>query len=485
MRYFLIVGLLFLMTCGAGAELTTPTFSGERALVYKVDLKEGITSTDVPFFIHRALVAAKANRADAIVLDVDTPGGRLDLMMQIRDEIIEVEVPTYAYINKRAISAGSLIAIACDKIVMAPFSSIGGAQVITGTGQALPETVEQKMNSILKSEVRATAKYKNHPVRVCEAFVDRNVEIPGLTPEGEVLTMDQEEATGFEVLADPSDPMSTTTLAAFIAKDVEDLLAKEGYGRANIMHYEMSWSEKLAKFLMSIKGVILLIGLGALFMEAKTPGLGVPGAIGVIALSLFFWSSYLADMAEFFEVILFVLGFGLLMLEIFVIPGFGVAGVAGVVCVIASLVLAMMQLPPADVPGLQLNTGLMNRAIWTVVFVFVGMVPVIWLTAKLLPSTPLFRYLVLDPKVVPPEDAKIREARQPAGTRFQEPLEEKELVGQVGVALTDLRPAGKVKVQGRKIDVVTEGEYVEQGRQVRIIDVHGNISTVESVDENG
>ncbi|MFP4381937.1 MAG: NfeD family protein [Candidatus Sumerlaeia bacterium] len=453
---------------------------GDQYIVYKIELHEDIMSSAVPFFIHRAVEAAKAANADAIVLDLDTPGGRVDLMLQIRDELIDIKIPTYAYINNEAISAGSLLAVTTDKIVMSPVSQIGGAQVIAGM-QEMPEKIERKMTSILKSGVRSTAKYKGHPVRICEAFVDSEIEIPGLVPKGEVLTMDQDEAVSVEGLVDPDDPTSSKTLAAFIAEDIETLLQQEEIWPAEILSYELSWSETMAKWLMRFKPLLLLIGLGALFLEVKTPGVGVPGAVGVIALALFFWGAYLADLANYLEMILFVLGFALLALEIFVIPGFGVAGVSGIALIITSLILAMFKLPPPDVPNLETNIPMLTRAIWTVVITFAALVPLIIIMAKMLPSAPIFRNLILNPDAV---TASFEEDRlHQVGMNLRPRKADKELIGEIGKALTDLRPAGTAVVGDERLNVVTEGEYIDAGAKVRLIDIHGNVYTVESVQE--
>lgn len=432
---------------------------GQQYVVYKIELHEEIMSADVPFFLHRALVAAKAAKADAVVLDLDTPGGRVDLMMEIRDDLITLKMPTYSYINNSAISAGSLIAIAMEKIVMSPISTIGGAQVISSVGE-ISEVVEQKMVSILKSEVRATARYRNHPVDICEAFFDRSIEIPGLSTKGQVLTMDQEQATTF------IDPRSSKTLAAYVAQDLDELLQKENLWPAEIMTYEMTWSEKLAKWLMGIKGILLLVGLGALLLEIKTPGVGVAGAVGALALALFFWSAYLADLANFIEIAFFALGIVLLLIEILVLPGFGVAGVSGVFLIVLSLVLAMFKLPPPDIPDLGWNMALLTRSLRTIVIVFFAMIPLAWLAAKYLPSAPLFRHLVLTGNV------------PSGGTGSASGTMSESLLGATGVALTDLRPSGMAKVGDRRIDVVTEGDYITRGETVKIVEVQGSVHVV-------
>ena len=463
-------------------EFTTRTLgSVEKYKVYRIELREAIMSTGVPFFIHRALLAAKAAGAEAIVLDINTPGGAVDLMKQIRDELIAIEVPTYAYVNDEAISAGSLIAISMDKIVMSPHSVIGAAQVVDRSGQTMNVKYERKITSYLLGLARATAKYKKHPVRVCEAFFDSEITIDGLTSAGMVLTMDQEQATEFVSPLDPADPKtSTATLAAYIAEDIDDLLKREGIWPAEVLEYKLSWSESLAKWLLAVRGILLLIGLGAIFVEIKTPGIGVPAAIGVLALALFFWGSYLADLSGVLEVVLLVVGLVLLAIEIFVIPGFGLAGIAGIILIFTSLIMAMIKLPAPNLPDAGFDAIMLSRALWTIIWVFCGFIVLAAALVKILPSTPFYRMLVLNPE----DAARAAEAAatQAPGMSVGRQLKPDELIGQTGEAVTDLRPSGTAIVAGRRLDVVTEGEYIMRGTRVRIISIQGNVYTVVAVE---
>lgn len=497
MGFFRLAIALAFLAAGAAAyaawtpkEVPPRPLSGpsDRYRVYRIELREAIMGSDVPFFVHRSVVAAQAAKADVVVLDMDTPGGRVDLMMQIRDELIALDMPTYTYVNTQAISAGSLLAIAMDKIVMAPMSTIGGAQVISATGQEIPEKVERKMTSILKAEVRATAKAKGYPVRVCEAFVDSEIDIPGLSPKGEVLTLDQDQAIAASGEVAKSDGTKTTrTLAAFIAEDIDDLLAQEGLTPAQVMSYEMTWSEKMAKYLMHIKPLLLLIGLFAFFIEFKTPGIGVPAAIGIVAFALFFWGSYLADLANVFEIVIFFVGVLLLAMEIFVIPGFGVAGLSGVLLIIVSLVMSMMKLPPASVPDLGTNIVQLRRALWTIIWVFAGLVPLMVLLVRFMPGLPVLRHLVLSPDeaVKAAEEGARRSKAEPLGYDLDLPAEPRSMIGSEGKAVTDLRPAGIGAFGGRRLDVVTDGQYVLQGARIRIVSIHGSVNMVEPLDEPG
>jgi membrane-bound serine protease (ClpP class) len=438
---------------------------GEHYTVYQLDVREDMIGEAMPFFIHRVIEAAKAAKADAIVMDLNTNGGSLEVEFEIRDEIIRLPMPLYAYVNSKAWSAGSLLAVLADRIVMAPQSSIGAAQIITGDGGAIPPVVEQKYNSALKGSIRAAAKDKGHPVPICEAFIDREIRVDGLNRRGEVLTLDQEQATTSTLYVDPntSKTVVLAPLAAFVAKDMDDLLKHDGLWPAEVVKYRMSWSEQLAKWVLLFRPLLLLIGLGALFLELKAPGIGVPAAVGILALALFFWGSYLADLAGFLEVVLFVAGMALVALEIFVLPGTVLPGAAGVALVLISLVLSMLKLPPPDVPGLAINYGMLSHSLWTVVLVFAGLAVFVGVVAYFFPSIPLLGRLVLDPG-------------KGGGSRAA--AAEESLMGRVGEAITDLRPAGTALIGGRRVDVVTEGEYIERSATVRVIAIHGNVHTV-------
>ena len=454
---------------------------GEKFVVYSIPLHAEIDGSSA-FYIHRAVTAAKEAKADAVILDLDTPGGYPDSAMQIRDDLIQLKMPTYTFVNPHAYSAGALIAVGMDQIIMAPVGAIGAAQVISATGQDIPQKMERKFTSALKGDIRSTAKYKGYPVQICEAFVDSEIDIPGLKPKGEVLTLDSEQAVTVQGLTDPSDPKSSRTLASFIATDSEGILRREKIWPAEIHEYKMTWSENLAGFLLKIKVFLLLIGLIAIYLEIKMPGLGIAGVIGVIALALFFWGSYLADLAGYLEVVLFVAGLGLLLLEIFVIPGFGVAGISGIILIFASLILAMIKLPPPNIPEISFNTDQLRNAIWTLVIAFGGFIPVAIILAKLLPATPLYRYLVLNPEETKAADQRLRAEASSRTHALLKQLSPAELVGKRGEAITDLRPSGIVRVEGMPLDAMTRGEYLDKGTQIRVLEVQGQVHIVEEVE---
>ncbi|HPS02262.1 MAG TPA: NfeD family protein [Candidatus Sumerlaeota bacterium] len=492
--WLLILGFLFASTgsvWAAQAEVettaTTPQkrplrtlTQGDRYRVYRIEMRDDIDNS-LAFSLHRAVVAARKAKADVVVLDIHTNGGSLNATEQIRDDLLGIEVPVYSFINTKAWSAGALLAVTGDKIVMAPLASIGASQVIMGTGTTVPEVMEQKINSALKGQIRAVAKHKGHPVRTCEAFIDRNIDMPGVKPKGEVLTLDSDQATTGTRYVDPDthQPVRLAPLAAFQAESLEALLQHEKIGPVDILNYEMTWSEHLARWLLLIRPLLLLLGLGALYVELKTPGLGVAGFVGVFFLALFFWGSYVADLATYIEILLFLLGIIFIILEIFVLPGFGLAGILGIVLVTFSLILAMVRLMPnPNIPELGYNYGMLREALKNFLLVFAGAIPLVWVLSRILPGFPIFRRIVLEPF----NPSKAAPAPTPGLVLGKRP-EPEDMIGKIGVAQTDLHPAGFALVEGRRLDVVTQGNYIAQGQQIRIVEIHKNVYMVEMVQQ--
>ncbi len=474
-------------TVQAEAETTTSQkqplrtlTQGDRYRVYRIEMRDDIDNS-LAFSLHRAVVAARAAKADIVVLDIHTNGGTLNATEQIRDDLLSIEVPVYSFINTKAWSAGALLAVTGDKIVMAPLASIGASQVIMGTGTTVPEVMEQKINSALKGQIRAVAKHKGHPVRTCEAFIDRNIDMPGVKPKGEVLTLDSDQATTGTRYVDPDTHQTVRLkpLAAFQAENIEALLQHEKIGPADILNYEMTWSEGLASWLLIIRPILLLLGLGALYVELKTPGLGIAGAVGVFFLALFFWGSYVADLANYIEILLFLAGIVFIGVEIFVLPGFGLAGILGILLVTTSLILAMVRLMPSpNIPELGYNYGMLREALQNFLLVFVGAIPLVWVLSRILPGFPIFRQIVLEP--FDPSEAA---PEPPSGLTLGRRPEPEDMIGKTGVAQTDLHPAGFALVDGRRLDVVTLGDFIGRGQQIRIVEIHKNVYMVEIVEK--
>jgi len=437
---------------GAAAPDTQP--------VYVVEIHEDI-SHNTTFLIRRALREAEAAKASAVVLDMETNGGRVDATEEIIKLLEHSPVKTYTYVNPKAFSAGAFIASATDRIYMAPGSVIGAATPVMlapGAGaQALPKSYEEKITSAMRALIRSTAEAKGHNPAVFEAMVDADLglKVGGtqISPKGKLLTLTNEEAA--REYGEPPQPL----LSAGTVNDVSALVSTAGLHAAKLVEVKPYGFEVLARWISVISPLLILVGFVAIWAELKAPGLGLGTAVAVVAFGLFFLGYFAAGLAGWEEVVLFVLGAMLLALEIFVIPGFGVAGIAGILLIVAALLLAMVERWPGqtwpDWP--QWQAALTRLGLGLGGALAVGA----WLL-RWLPKTSVFQRLELA-------------ATLGAADGYTTATAQAELpLGAPGVAETVLRPAGKGRFADRLVDVVTEGDFIAKGERIKIVAVLGS-----------
>jgi membrane-bound serine protease (ClpP class) len=400
-------------------------------------------------YISRVVSEAEKNNADAIVFRVNTFGGRLDAATQIKDAIIGTKILTIAFINNRAISAGSLISLSCNKIAMVPGSSIGASTVVDQSGQKQSE----KYQSYMRSEMRATAERNGRRTDIAQGMVDERVIIPGLVDSTQLVTLTTDEALKYGI-------------ADVQVNNLNEVLKDFDLQGAEIVRIHENWAEEVVKFLNNaiVSSILIMIGFFGLIAEIKTPGWGLPGTIGLIALALFFGSSYILDLASIMDILLFILGLILLALEIFVIPGFGIAGVAGILLIFVSLFLS---LTPSG-PFFDFNA--ISIAIIQLTGAIVAALVLVLILAKVLPKSTIFNKLILKDE-------------EKADQGYVSYPSEKELVGNEGVALSTLRPAGTAEFNGKRYDVVADWEYIEQGSKIVVLRVEGVKVVVKKVKE--
>jgi membrane-bound serine protease (ClpP class) len=402
----------------------------------------------------RALREAEKRGAAAIILDMDTPGGRVDSAIKIRDELIRAKIKTYTFVNPMAVSAGSFIALATDTIVMGPNGSIGGALPITVGAE--PSAVDEKFQSVFNAEMRKTAKTKGHDETIAQGFCDPDVVIPGLKKEGEILTLDYDEAT-------------SVGLAAYQVPSIEALLVREGLGGAKIVRFEQTRTDAIARFLSSsaVLGILMMIGIGGIIVEIKTPGVGLPGAIGISAIGLAFFGSYLANLSSYIEWVIFLIGVGLLIVEVYVLPGFGVCGIGGIALMIGSLFFMLTNLSPdggfGDLFSGGIRSEMLVAPLVTLFLSILGLIPLFYVVARLLPSLPIYHKLVLKPGGGPDVGGGMKSEDVPGAVK----------TGDTGKAVTDCYPTGIVIFAGRRHDVISEGEFIEKGAEVVVTRVEG------------
>lgn len=400
---------------------------------------EGDIDLGLAPYISRVVSDAEKDNADAIIFKINTFGGRVDAATQIKDAIIGTDLLTIAFINNRAISAGALIALSCKKIIMVPGSSIGAATVVNETG----EKVGEKYQSYMRSEMRSTAEKNGRRVDIAEGMVDERVIIPGLVDSTQLVTLTSEEALKYGI-------------ADTLLKTVDEVYAYFNLGNAEKVFEGSNWAEDVVRFLNNpiMSSILIMIGIFGLIAEVKSPGWGLPGTAGLIALALFFGSSYILQLASVIEILMFVVGLGLVLVEVFVIPGFGVAGISGIILIIASLFLSMLGADPF------LDFNAVSLAIIKLTIGFLAALILIFLVARFLPKSNFFKKFILS------EEEKATEG-------YTSRTNLSELLGVEGIAITTLRPAGTAEINGKRVDVVTDSEYIEHGKPIIVTTVEG------------
>ena len=450
-------------------------------------------------YLYRKLAEAKKARVGIIVIEITSPGGRLDVLYRMAERVRDIDwAPTVAYVPSEALSAAALTALACDEIVVGPNARIGDAGVIEFdfVGRAFRYAPE-KFRTDLVAFVRDLAKSKGRAPALGEAMVNMDVEIFRYQHQqtGEVRLMTKEEVKSeansadwkrlqlihesrkehfFEVVGQRAVEVG---LAEASVANIDEL--KKRYGADEIIEYEKTGVDTAVTILNSTVVTVLLfiIGLIALYIEVASPGMGIGGLISIVCFSLFFWSRFLGGTAEWLEVILFFAGIVLLGVELFVVPGFGVWGLSGILLMAASVILAGQDFVIPQDP--QQWSTLRNSLLAMCVSFFAFIVAAYFITSKI-GSIPILSSLTLTP---PTAHASPHISSDPSSdsefpnTPFAIPLN----VGDIGIADSYLRPAGRAKFGDEYFDVVSDGSLVDAGSEVRVIQVSGNLVTVREV----
>jgi len=444
----IVAGLAVIIAGGAiaaGGSFLAGQSASVPADVFRIPV-HGVIERGLAPFIARGLREAGRAGARAAILDIETPGGRVDAAQFIVDAIKDSPVPVYAFVNRRAFSAGALIAIATRDVWMRPGSVMGAATPVTGEGQKAPE----KIVSAMRSEMRALAEDRGLDPRIAEAMVDEDVEIEGVVERGKLLTLTTEEA-----------------VRVGYAREVADwdaLLAALDLEGAAVHEMRVNWAESLVRFLThpAVAPLLLSIGMLGIIIEFKTPAFGLAGLAGLGALSLFFGGHWLVGLAGLEELMLLGAGLILLGIEAFVLPGFGIAGFAGLLAVGSSIYLSMVS-SLSTAADMGLAAGVIALA--GVVVVVVG-----WALIRAIPGSGRFARsgLLL-------EDATTREEG------YSSSVARAELMGATGEAVTDLRPSGTVQIGDDRIDVVAESMFISAGTKVRVLRYDGTSYVVRAV----
>ena len=437
-----------------------------RGDVVVIPLK-GEVAPSLVLFLRRAEKEAESSGAAAIILDMDTFGGRLDSAEKITGILNHATIPTYTYINSNAGSAGALIALATKHIYMAPVSAIGAAAPILSTGEDLPATEKEKTISYWSALVRGSALRNGHNPDIAEAFMNKEKEVKigdrVLHAKGSLLSLNAQEATE-KINGKP-------VLAEDVVDSIPELAQKAGL-KGKLVRFEPSGFEQLAFWLTSLAPLLLLGGIIGAYIEFKIPGFGLAGTISIVCFALFFLGHYFAGLAGWETVALFVFGALFVLVEVFI---FGhstiIIGVLGVLLMFAALVWAMIDRYPGQnfwPTGQMLKIPLLNMFL-----TFLGAAILIVLLARFLPQTSVYRRFILS-TTNPPGPSL---AGLPRSFATALPL----APGMRGRSLTILRPSGKAEFEEHVVDVVTEGEFIAPSTPVTIVSTDGMRVVVKGV----
>ena len=385
-------------------------------------------------FIERSFEQAKSERAKHIILDINTPGGAVDAALEIADTIRASDIPVTAFVNHRALSAGAFIALNADQIYMTPNGKMGAAAIIDGEGNA----ADQKSESLWLAEMSDAAEKQGRDPKYALAMADVDIDAKEAgAPKGELLTFNTDRALQFGY-------------AEGEAKNMDDLLQKLKLTDASVQYDEVSFAEKVARFLTHpiVIPILLSIASLGLIVELYSPGFGVPGTMGVTALLLFFYGHLVAGFAGYETLFLFLAGIALIILELF-LPG-GIVGVIGLICVVLAA------------------GSFTEMAISIFIATAVSIIAVILLTKVLGKRMKFFKKFILTDSTNKESGYVSNETRE-------------DLVGQIAVTATALRPSGTIVFGDERIDVVSEGAFIDKDEQVKIVKAEGSRIVVRKV----
>ena len=441
---------LCLVALGLFAHFAAAQPQTTRPFVYVVPI-EGVIDLGLAPFVARVLDEATQAGAAAVILEIDTFGGRVDAAVQIRDALLNAKVRTVAFVNKRAISAGALIGLSAQTLVMATGGTIGAAAPVqAGLPGAAALPVQEKTVSYVRKEFRATAEARKRPPLLAEAMVDADVEVPGIIEKGKLLTLTTDEALQHKV-------------ADLRADTLDAVLQQVGLAGALVRPATPHWAEELVRFLTHpvVSSLLISMGMLGIMVELRTPGFGIIGGVGVGSLALFFWGHWLVQLAGWEELLLGGIGLVLLAVEIFVIPGFGIVGALGIAAMLGGLALSMV--------GAGDTAAVILDVVWRVVLSLLAALAASLVLLRFLPRLPFARRMILQ------TDLGSGPAHGAA------PETDRRWLGKQGRAWSVLRPAGIAEIDGERVDVVAEGTQIEPGERLEVMRVDGNRIVVRRV----
>lgn len=409
--------ILLLSSTGIG-------FSKLHQDVYVIPIKGEINSASYSF-LKNVVADIDKGRAKAIIFEIDTYGGLIDQASNIKDLILSIDIPTISFVNNKAESAGVLITIASEKVVMATNSTIGSAETIPNT---------EKILSTWRSFLRDTAQYRGRNTDIIQAMADSDIEVTGINTKGKLINLTSQEALEFGI-------------ADLVSDDYDEMLEYFGIANVNIVKVEEGLQAKLAKLISKpyVSSLLLTLGLVGLVVEILTPGFGIGGTISIIGFGLFFGGNILAGNSNWTSLALFATGLLLLVVEGFV-PGFGLPGISGIIFVTVGTVLAMGSLSSAIA---SLSIAIILTTIVTVILIKLG-----------------FRSKLLDRIVLKSEHSKERGYLSVDSSDIY--------LNKTGISVTELRPSGFIEIDGKRLDALSDGSFIPKDVQIEIFRVEGS-----------
>ena len=431
------------------------SFISAKEIVYKIDIKKDIGSTTW-LYVQKGFDEAASVNATSILIHMNTYGGEVLYADSIRTKILNSKIPVYVFIDNNAASAGALISIAADKIFMRPGANIGAATVVNQTGEQMPDKYQSYMRATMRSTAEAhgkdtiingndtTFRWKRDPL-IAEAMVDERTVVPGLIDSGRTLTFTAQEAIKYNYCEG-------------LANNVEEVITKQlGITDYELISFKPTTYDNIKGFLMSsvFQGILIMLIIGGIYFELQTPGIGFPLGVAILAAILYFAPLYMDGLAANWEILLFIIGLVLVALEIFVIPGFGITGISGIIFIITGLTLSLLDNVNFDFEPV--NAGAFRAALLTVILGLTGGFGlVIYLTHKI-GTKGIFSKMALSTTMQTDEGY------------IGVPITGRQYIGHEGIATTVLRPSGKVRIEDEIFDAVSEDGFIEKNEKVIVL----------------
>ena len=434
-KLFFSMVAVFLALAGTMAQDTTDTFR-----IYRFEIREQIAP---PVWRTTQMAFTEAERlgVDLVLINMNTYGGMLESADSIRTRILQASMPVYVFIDHNAASAGALISIACDSIYMVPGATIGAATVVDQQGEVVPDKYQSYMRAMMRSTAEATGRDPD----IAQAMVDPRIRIEGIIDSGSVLTFTATEAykNGF---------------CEGVVNRMEEVLTQAGIDDYVIIDHQASTMDKLIGFLINpvVSGILIMIIIGGLYFELQSPGVGFPLVASIIGALMYFAPLYLEGLAENWEIVIFVVGVVLVAVEIFALPGFGVAGISGVTLILAGLILSLVMNVGLDFVYVDM-TSLVSAFFTVTIAIFLSLLLSYMMTRTMFTGNRLFRSLALDTSLGTSEGYT-------SSVQIY-----KEQLGKRGIAYSVLRPSGRVRIDNEIYDATAISGYIDKGEEVEVI----------------